>query len=66
MTKPPTRTQQRILQMIAIGMRDDEIASQQGVTRTTIRTHVSSCLRRLGVHSRAHAVAVSMREGWIS
>jgi DNA-binding NarL/FixJ family response regulator len=66
MTKPPTRTQRAVLQRISIGMPDDLIGEELDITRTTVRTHVAAALRRLQVHSRAHAVAKCMREGWIA
>lgn len=65
MNKAPTRTQLRILQAISIGMRDPEIAKREDIALATVRTHVCAALPRLGVHTRAHAVAECMRAGLI-
>lgn len=65
MNKAPTRTQLRILQAISVGLRDGEIAQREEIALATVRTHVCAALPRLGVHTRAHAVAECMRAGLI-
>ena len=50
-----------VLDLVAQGLPDQEIAEKLGVTRNTIRNHVSAIYSRLGVHRRS-AVIVWARE----
>ena len=48
---------------MARGERSKEIALQLGVTERTIKAHLTNIYNKLGVDSRAGAVAVAMQEG---
>lgn len=61
----PTPQQRAILQHIADGATNEEVARLLLLSPFTVRTHVTNALRRLRVRSRAHAVAVGFREGWL-
>ena len=50
-----------VLDLVAQGLSDQEIADKLGVTRNTIRNHVSAIYSKLGVHRRS-AVVVWARE----
>jgi DNA-binding NarL/FixJ family response regulator len=50
--------EKRILQLIALGHTNNEIAGQLFLAESTVKTHVSACFRKLGVVSRAEAAAV--------
>ena len=50
-----------VLDLVAQGLSDQEIAEKLGVTRNTIRNHVSAIYSKLGVHRRS-AVVVWARE----
>ncbi len=50
--------EKRILQLIAMGYTNNEIASRLFLAESTVKTHVSACFRKLGVASRAEAAAV--------
>jgi DNA-binding NarL/FixJ family response regulator len=52
-----TRRQLTILAMIAEGASTEQIAAALVVSRATVRNRIAHILRRLNVHSRAHAVA---------
>ncbi len=56
----------QVLELMALGRDTQAIASDMGVAEATVRTHVKNLFGRLGVHSRAEAVAVGLREGLIS
>ena len=55
MRSPLTAREWEVLDLICDGHSNDEIADELVLSRETIRTHVKSILRKLGVHSRAAA-----------
>jgi PAS domain S-box-containing protein len=52
-----------VLRMLAQGASTDQIAELLHIARETVRNHVRSILRKLGVHSRLEAIAVARAEG---
>jgi two-component system response regulator DegU len=60
----PRETQ--ILNYIADGNSNKQIAHTLEISEQTIKNHVSAILRKLNANDRAHAVALAMRHGWIS
>ncbi len=65
-TAPLTHRETQILDYIAEGNSNKQIARILGISEQTIKNHVSSILRKLNANDRAHAVALAMRNGWIS
>jgi DNA-binding NarL/FixJ family response regulator len=61
-----TPRQVEILQMLADGMADPEIAERLNLSPYTLRTHVQNILTRLSVHTKVQALAVAIRQGRIS
>ena len=58
---PLSPRQVEILRLIAAGLTDKQVALALGVSRKTVGTHVQRLYKRLGVHSRAQALAVWSR-----
>ena len=58
-----SEAERRVLALVAAGSPTDEIAVALGVSPHTVRTHVRNLMRKLDAQSRAHAVAIAMREG---
>jgi DNA-binding NarL/FixJ family response regulator len=56
-----TPRQRQIIDLIATGAPDKEIAAALGVRTSTVQKHVTRLLRRLGVRNRAAAVALHRR-----
>jgi DNA-binding NarL/FixJ family response regulator len=56
-----TQREQEILQLIAEGDSNGEIATKLYVSRKTVEHHVSSILTKLGVSRRSHAVSAERR-----
>jgi DNA-binding NarL/FixJ family response regulator len=52
-----------VLTLMTQGRTNKEIASELYVAASTIKTHVSSILRKLEVHDRTQAVIKAMKEG---
>lgn len=60
-----TPREREILQMIADGYTDREIARRLGLSPATARTHARNLIGKLGAHTRAQAVAIAIRSGEI-
>ena len=55
-----------VLRLLAEGLDLDEIARALVISRTTVRKHIEHILGKLGVHTRAQAVALAYRERLIA
>jgi len=62
---PLTHREAQILNYIAAGNSNKQIAYILNISEQTIKNHVSSILRKLNANDRAHAVALAMRNGWL-
>jgi two-component system, NarL family, nitrate/nitrite response regulator NarL len=60
-----TPRQTQILQLMADGVPDLDIAEQLNLSRYTLRTHMQNILTRLSVHTKVQALAVAIRQGKI-
>jgi DNA-binding NarL/FixJ family response regulator len=58
--------EQEVLTFLAQGAANKEIAYRLHITERTVKAHVTSIFNKLGVNSRAEAVAVAMRHGLLS
>jgi DNA-binding NarL/FixJ family response regulator len=54
-----------ILDNIAQGMTNKQVAYQLSISEQTVKNHMSSILRKLSVNDRTQAVVYAMRQGWI-
>lgn len=54
-----------VLELVAAGRTNKEIALQLDISNQTVKNHVSSILRKLAVNDRTQAVVYAMRRGWI-
>ena len=61
-----TDREMEILQAVAEGNRNKEIAYQLGITERTVKAHLASIYNKLGVDSRAGAIAVASKQGLLS
>jgi len=60
-----TPREMEILRKTAEGFRSKEIAWELEITERTVKAHLSSIYNKLGVDSRAAAVAAAGRRGWL-
>jgi DNA-binding NarL/FixJ family response regulator len=58
-----TRREREVLQLLAEGLTQNAIANDLCISAKTVGTHIQRILTKLGVHSRAEAVAVAYRLG---
>ena len=59
-----TKREADVFALVVEGLSADEIAVRQQVTVATVRSHIQSVLRKLGVNSQLAAVALARRAGW--
>jgi DNA-binding NarL/FixJ family response regulator len=61
-----TRRETEILQLVAAGLPNPQIASRLHVSLHTVRNHVAAILRKLEAHTKLEAVAIASRRGMIA
>jgi DNA-binding NarL/FixJ family response regulator len=54
-----------ILQYVARGMKNREIAEKLFISENTVRNHVISLLEKMGTRDRTEATAVAIRQGLV-
>lgn len=54
-----TRRQTEVLQLLATGVSERDIARELGISFRTVEKHLENMYRRLGVHIRAQAAAIA-------
>jgi NarL family two-component system response regulator YdfI len=60
-----TEREKEVLTAVARGERSKEIALSLGITERTVKAHLASIYGKLGVDSRAGAVAIAAQKGWV-
>ena len=63
---PLTLRETQILNYVAEGNTNKQIARILQISEQTINNHVSAILRKLNANDRARAVVLAIRHGWIS
>jgi RNA polymerase sigma factor (sigma-70 family) len=61
-----TEREREILQLLAEGMRNDDIATKLFISPQTVQTHVRNILGKLRVHSKLEAVSFAVKHGAIT
>lgn len=55
-----------VLRLIGSGNSNKQIADQLSIGETTVKSHVTNILSKLGANDRAHAVTIGLRRGIIA
>lgn len=63
---PLTDRELETLQAVAAGETNKGIALKLGITERTVKAHLTSVYNKLGVDSRAAAIAIAAQKGWLS
>jgi DNA-binding NarL/FixJ family response regulator len=60
-----TRRELEVLQMLAAGLSNKEIAARLNISEHTVKFHVASILGKFGAGSRTEAVSIGIRRGLV-
>jgi NarL family two-component system response regulator YdfI len=60
-----TEREMEVLRAAAQGQRSKEIALELGISERTVKAHLASIYQKLGVDSRAAAIAAAAGRGWL-
>jgi DNA-binding NarL/FixJ family response regulator len=61
----PTVRELEVLELVAEGLRNKEIAARLSIGEDTVKMHLRNLMEKLEVHDRTHAVMVAVRRGFI-
>ena len=62
---PLSDREMEVLSYVTRGMSNKEIALLLGISQQTVKNHVTSLLRKLGVEDRTQAAIYAIRRGWV-
>jgi DNA-binding NarL/FixJ family response regulator len=62
---PLTEREHEVLQLVAEGLANKQIALSLNISEHTVKFHLSSLYAKLGVTSRTEAVRTGARRGWV-
>jgi DNA-binding NarL/FixJ family response regulator len=62
---PLSPREMEILSLTTRGASNKEIAMLLTISRQTVKNHMSSVLRKLGVEDRTQAAVLALRRGWV-
>jgi len=65
LVEPLTRREVEVLQHVAAGLGNKEVATRLKISEHTVKFHVASLLGKLGAASRTEAVTLGIRHGLI-
>jgi len=66
LTTALTARERETLILLARGRKQREIATELSIGEKTVASHLQRVLEKLGVHSRAHAVAIAYQDGLLA
>ena len=62
---PLSSREMEVLTCVTNGMSNKEIAMSMRISHQTVKNHVTSILRKLGVEDRTQAAIYALRRGWV-
>jgi DNA-binding NarL/FixJ family response regulator len=63
--QPLSTREMEVLTQVTHGLSNKEIASLMGISHQTVKNHLTSILRKLGVSDRTQAALYALRRGWV-
>lgn len=64
--EPLTAREQEVLELLAEGLSNEEIADRLVISRHTVARHRENIMRKLGLHNRSQLVKYAIRKGMIN
>jgi DNA-binding NarL/FixJ family response regulator len=61
-----SKREREIMDLLAQGLNGEEVAEKLVLSSETVKTHIRNAMSKLEAHTRVHAVAIALREGYIS
>jgi DNA-binding NarL/FixJ family response regulator len=64
--KSLSNREREILDLLAQGLTGEQVAEKLVLSAETVKTHIRNAMSKLEAHTRVHAIAIALREGYIS
>jgi DNA-binding NarL/FixJ family response regulator len=64
--KALSKREREIMDLLAQGLTGEQVAEKLFLSPETIKTHIRNAMNKLEAHTRVHAIAIALREGFIS
>ena len=61
-----SKREREIMDLLAQGLTGEQVAEKLYLSPETIKTHIRNAMSKLEAHTRVHAVAIALRQGFIS
>jgi DNA-binding NarL/FixJ family response regulator len=58
--------EREVLDLLARGLTGEQVAQSLVLSAETVKTHIRNAMTKLEAHTRVHAIAIALREGFIS
>jgi DNA-binding NarL/FixJ family response regulator len=58
--------EREVLDLLAQGLTGEAVAERLVLSAETVKTHIRNAMNKLEAHTRVHAIAIALREGFIS
>ena len=64
--KSLSKREREIMDLLAQGLTGEQVAEKLFLSPETIKTHIRNAMNKLEANTRVHAIAIALREGFIS
>ena len=61
-----SKREREIIYLLAQGLTGEQVAERLQISSETVKTHIRNAMAKLEAHTRVHAIAIALRDGFIS